>query len=63
MYIYEYEYECTYSRFVSLCETGACVKNTGQEISLMPQLAAYNVASVAIDFIRMGCPTVKSSWP
>ena len=41
----------------------ARVKNTEQEIHLMPQLAAYNVASVAIDFIRMGCTAVKTSWP
>ena len=41
----------------------ACVKNTEQEIRLMPQLAAYNVASEAIDFIRMGCTTITSSWP
>jgi hypothetical protein len=38
-------------------------KNTEQKIHLMPQLAAYNAASVAIDFIRMGCTTIKSSWP
>ena len=56
-------YICTHSRCVGVCGTGVCQKHRARNTPHASACGVYNVASVAIDFIRMGCTTIKSSWP
>ena len=42
---------------------GVCQKHRARNTPHASACGVYNVASVAIDFIRMGCTTIKSSWP